>query len=238
MRAPLARLGRRLPTGPRTVLARGGQLLRSIDQDSVERYRRHVSVFTPPERERLFAPDFAATIDGAVAAETIGAPWREASGSTPLDRILEVDVATYLPDDLLVKIDIATMTYSLEGRSPLLDPEVMEFAASLPASMKLNRLRKKWILRRAYRDVIPDEILSGAKQGFAIPLGDWLRSELRDYAHDVLLDRRTTDRGYLDPAGVRAVLDGHDAKRGDFSLQIWAMLMFESWLRQCVDGDG
>jgi asparagine synthase (glutamine-hydrolysing) len=238
LRRGVARVGGGLPTGPRTLLARGGQLLASIDQNPIERYSHHVSVFSPAQRARLFAPAFADTVDTSVARAAIAGPWCNASGSTALDVMLEVDVVTYLPDDLLVKMDIATMTYSLEGRSPLLDPEVMEFAAALPASDKLSRLRKKWILRRAYRDVIPADILSGAKQGFAIPLGDWLRGDLKQYAHDVLLDRAALDRGFFDPDEVRRVLDAHAAGRGDYSLQIWALLMFEQWHRKFIDVGG
>jgi asparagine synthase (glutamine-hydrolysing) len=209
-----------------------------VDEDAVERYRRHVSVFTGTERERLYSSEFARSVDPTVAKEVVGRPWREASGRERLDVMLEVDIATYLPDDLLVKMDIATMTYSLEARSPLLDPEVMEFAASLPASDKLHRLRKKWALRRAYRDVIPTEILSGAKQGFAIPLGDWLRGELKSYAYDVLFDRRTIERGFFDPNAVRHTLDSHVLGRSDRSQQIWALLIFEQWHREFVDGPG
>jgi asparagine synthase (glutamine-hydrolysing) len=236
VRRAVAWAGGRLPTGPRTLAARAGQLLSSVDQDALERYRRHVSVFTAPQRERLFAPEFAATIDPSVAAEVIGIPWRQASGRSRLDAMLEVDIATYLPGDLLTKIDIATMTYSLEGRSPLLDPDVMEFAAALPPSQKLNRLRKKWILRRAYRGIVPDRVLDGRKQGFAIPLRDWLRAELRDYTREVLLDPATLARGFFDGDEVARLLAAHDARRDDLSLQIWALLMFEQWYRTFADG--
>ena len=232
-----ARLGRMLPQGPRTLAARANQLLTSLDQDALERYRRHVSVFTSPERLRLFRPSFRDEVDPAVAADVIGRPWQQATGSSRLDTMLEVDVATYLPDDLLVKIDIATMAYSLEARSPLLDPEVMEFAASLAPSLKLHRLRKKWIFRQAYRHVIPEEILSGAKIGFSIPLAAWLRGELRDYAREVLLDPRSLRRGYFEESEIRTILERHDSGRHDHSLQIWALLMLEHWHEMFVDAD-
>jgi len=232
-----ARLGRLLPQGPRTLPARANQLLTSLDQDALERYRRHVSVFTTPERLRLFQPSFREEVNPAVAADVIARPWQHASGSSRLDTMLEVDVATYLPDDLLVKIDIATMAYSLEARSPLLDPEVMEFAASLAPSLKLHRLRKKWIFRQAYRDIVPEEILSGAKIGFSIPLAAWLRGELRDYAHEVLLDARSLRRGYFEESAVRMILERHDSGRHDHSLQIWALLMLEHWHEMFVDTD-
>jgi asparagine synthase (glutamine-hydrolysing) len=235
LRRLLVRAGGMLPRGPRTITGRANQLLTSLDQNALERYRWHVSVFTPPERLRLFQPGFLAEIDGAVTADVIGRPWREASGSSRLDVMLEVDVVTYLPDDLLAKIDIATMAYSLEGRSPLLDPDVMEFAASLPPSSKLRHLRKKWIFRQAYRDVIPRSILSGAKIGFAIPLAEWLRGDLRAYARDVLLDRRSLDRGYFEEAEVRRILERHESGSADNSLRIWALLMLEHWHELFVD---
>lgn len=149
--------------------------------------------------------------------------------------MLGIDVAVYLPDDLLVKIDIATMAHSLEARSPLLDHDVMEFAASLPASKKLKGLRKKWLLRRAYRDRIPKATLRGRKRGFTIPLDAWLRDELRDYAYEVLLDPRTLSRGILHEAAVRDILDRHVSRRGDHSLQIWALLVLEEWQRVFID---
>ena len=111
--------------------------------------------------------------------------------------MLEVDVATYLPDDLLAKIDIATMAHSLEARSPLLDHELMEFAASIPAELKVRGTREEVVLRDALRGWLPDEILDRPKQGFGVPLGDWLRGDLRDWARDVLLDPATLDRGYF-----------------------------------------
>ena len=234
-RRAAARLGELLSTGPRTMAARANQLLTSLDQDALERYRRHVSVFTSPQRERLFEPGFAREIDPATATDVIAGPWNQASGASRLDVMLEVDVLTYLPDDLLVKMDIATMAHSLEARSPLLDPEVMEFAAALPPRLKLRGLRKKWLLRQAYRGIVPDEILSGAKRGFSVPMGDWLRGELRGHVRDVLLDPRTLARGYFRQAEVERILQRHDQQRGDHSLQIWALLMLEQWHRAFAD---
>jgi asparagine synthase (glutamine-hydrolysing) len=145
--------------------------------------------------------------------------------------LLEVDVNTYLPGDLLVKVDIATMAYSLEARSPFLDPEVMEFAASLPPREKASMGRKKLLLRRAYRGRIPDSILDGAKRGFGVPLGAWFRGDLQGYARELLLDRTTLDRGYLNESAVRSILDAHAAGKGDRSHQLWALVMLESWQR-------
>src|SRR4051794_37211429 len=234
VRRRIAAIGRALPRRPgsKTLLSRAQRLLVSVDADAIERYRRHVSVFNDAERAELLDPDFRASIDEMRAPGVIAGPWRAASGSSMLDRLLEVDVNTYLPGDLLVKVDIATMAYSLEARSPFLDPEVMEFAASLPPREKASMGRKKLLLRRAYRGQIPDAILDGAKRGFGVPLGAWFRGELQGYARELLLDRATLDRGYFNESAVRGIFDAHAAGQGDRSLQLWAMIMLESWHRQ------
>jgi asparagine synthase (glutamine-hydrolysing) len=237
LRRGVSMLGRALPRRPgsKTLLSRAQRLLVSVDADSIERYRRHVSVFNDAERAKLLNPDFRASLDDSRATGVIAAPWRAASGSSMLDRLLEVDVNTYLPEDLLVKVDIATMAYSLEARSPFLDPEVMEFAASLPPREKASLGRKKLLLRRAYRGRLPDSILDGAKRGFGVPLGAWFRGDLQGYARELLLDRATLDRGYLNESAVRSILDAHAAGQGDRSLQLWALVMLEAWHRELGD---
>jgi asparagine synthase (glutamine-hydrolysing) len=233
LRRGMAGLGRAIPeqAGSRTLLSRARRLLVSLDGDAVERYRRHISVFNDAERAELLDPEFRASLDPNRAAEVIAGPWRSASGRSVLDRLLEVDVNTYLPGDLLVKVDIASMAYSLEARSPLLDREVMEFAASLPPGEKARLGRKKLILRNAYRGRLPDSILDAPKRGFGVPLGRWFRGDLAGYAREILLDPMTLGRGYLNEGAVRSILDAHAAGQGDRSAQLWALLMLESWQR-------
>ena len=150
--------------------------------------------------------------------------------------LLEVDVETYLPDDLLVKIDIASMAYSLEARSPFLDHELMEFAASLPGEMKLRGSEKKVVLRDALRGWIPDQILDAPKRGFALPMvGEWFRGELRGYITEVLTDPGAQARGYFDPGAVRGLLDTHMSGAADNSFELWTLMMFEVWHREVVD---
>jgi asparagine synthase (glutamine-hydrolysing) len=232
-RSAVAALGRALPRRPgaKTLLSRARRLLVSVDADSIERYSRHVSVFNAAERAELLDPDFRASLDTSRAPGVIAGPWRAASGTSMLDRLMEVDVNTYLPEDLLVKVDIASMAYSLEARSPFLDPLVMEFAASLRPRDKASLGRKKLLLRSAYRGRVPDSILDGAKRGFGVPLGAWFRGDLQGYARELLLDRTTLDRGYLNESAVRSILDAHAAGEGDRSLQLWALVMLESWHR-------
>ncbi len=213
----------------------GRRFLTSIGEDAPGRYADHVCIFNRSERGDLLGEAALAAV-GTETADVIAGPWRAASGSSRLDVLLETDVDTYLPGDLLVKMDIASMAYSLEARSPLLDPELMQFAASLPARYKARLTDKKWILRRAYRDRVPDEVLDGKKRGFGVPLGAWFRNELRDFTREVLLDPVSLDRGLVRAEPVRALLDQHDLGGADRSMQIWSLLMLELWHREFVDG--
>ncbi|HEY8082595.1 MAG TPA: asparagine synthase (glutamine-hydrolyzing) [Solirubrobacterales bacterium] len=213
----------------------GRRFLTSVGEDAPGRYADHVCIFNRSEREALLGEAALAAV-GTETADVIARPWREASGRSRLDVLLETDVDTYLPGDLLVKMDIASMAYSLEARSPLLDPELMQFAAALPAKYKARLASKKWILRRAYRGRIPNEVLDGKKRGFGVPLGAWFRNELRDFTRDVLLDPSTLDRGLFGEAQVRDLLALHEGGGADRSMQIWALLMLALWHSEFVDG--
>ncbi|MFL5902054.1 MAG: asparagine synthase (glutamine-hydrolyzing) [Solirubrobacterales bacterium] len=212
----------------------GRRFLTSIGEDAPGRYADHVCIFNRSERGDLLGEAALAAV-GTETADVIAGPWRAASGNSRLDVLLETDVDTYLPGDLLVKMDIASMAYSLEARSPLLDPELMQFAASLPARYKARLASKKWILRRAYRGRIPDEVLDGKKRGFGVPLGAWFRNELRDFTREVLLDPVSVGRGLIREGPTRALLDQHDRGGADRSMQIWTLLMLELWHREFVD---
>jgi asparagine synthase (glutamine-hydrolysing) len=160
--------------------------------------------------------------------------WRAASGTRPLDVLLEVDLNTYLPGDLLPKMDITTMAHSLEARSPLLDHELLEFAASVPPDQKARRRQRKRLLRSAYRGTIPDSILDGEKRGFLVPLGEWFRGDLRDYPREILLDQSSLRRGYFRRPYLDALLKTHETGV-DLSDKIWGLVMLELWHRAFVD---
>jgi asparagine synthase (glutamine-hydrolysing) len=214
------------------------RLGRTLALDPAARYAAYKGELNGLDRGALYTPEYAELVGASIAPAVIGEPWHASSGHHPVDVMLDVDVQTYLPDDLLVKMDIATMSYSLEARSPLLDHELMEFATSLPPSHKLRRGEKKVALRGALRGWVPDEILDGPKRGFCIPLADWLRNDLREYARDVLLDPGSVARGYFRTEYVRDMLDRHAAGTEDRSAGIWTLLMFELWHREVVDRTG
>jgi asparagine synthase (glutamine-hydrolysing) len=187
-------------------------------------------------RDRLYTPDFRDLVGRSVVDNIVRQPWERSTATSLLDRLLDTDTATYLPDDLLAKVDIATMACSLEGRSPLLDHRFMEFAASLPASLKVHGPQKKVGLRMALRGWVPDEILTAPKRGFQPPLAVWLRGELHGLARDVLLEERARTRGFFDHGYVGQLLDEHQSGARDHAQGIWTLLMFELWHREFVDG--
>jgi asparagine synthase (glutamine-hydrolysing) len=203
--------------------------------DPADRYVAYMTSLNGLDRDRLYTPAYRDLVGRSVVDDVIGGPWRESTAETPLDRLLDVDVSTYLPDDLLTKIDVASMAYSLEARSPLLDFEFMEFAASLPPEYKVRGREKKVGLRAALRGWLPDEILDGRKMGFRAPLAEWFRGDLREMAHDMLLDETTRARGFFDHGYVADLLDRHVRGEADNSQGIWTLLNFELWHRQLVD---
>jgi asparagine synthase (glutamine-hydrolysing) len=237
LRALGAKASRLIPPSGRidSTRSRARRLGTTLALDPAGRYLAYTTDLHGMPRESLYTPEFLAQTRGSAVAGFVRDVWERSSGGTPIDRMLDVDVSHYLPDDLLTKVDIATMACSLEGRSPFLDHELMELAASLPARLKVSGAKKKVGLRLAMRGLVPDEVLDAPKRGFRPPLADWFRGDLEGYARDVLLDPRARDRGYLEPARVESLLDRHSRGVVDASQGIWTMLMFELWQREFVD---
>jgi asparagine synthase (glutamine-hydrolysing) len=236
-RAVAARLGLRVPESGTidSWRSRVRRMAETLPLDGPDRYVAYMSHLNGLRRERLYTDSYRELVGDSQVSAVLADPWRRSAARSVVDRMLDVDVQTYLPDDLLVKMDIATMASSLEARSPLLDHELMEFAASLPASLKVRGRDKKVVLRRALRGWVPDEVLDAPKRGFRLPLGDWLRGELGDHARSVLLDRQAIERGYFREDYVRSLLDRHTAGVQDHSYGIFTLLMFELWHDQFVD---
>lgn len=165
----------------------------------------------------------------------IGAPHDDLLAQTPLDRIVAIDFASYLPDDILVKLDRMAMANSLEGRVPLLDHRLVEFAVRLPPSLRVRDGRGKHLLRRVAERWLPADVLSKPKQGFAIPLDAWFRGALRELAEDLVGSRAFAERGLMSAPAVRAYLDDHLAGRADHGETLWLALSLELWARRFLD---
>lgn len=226
-------------SGRRTsLLSRGRRFLDGLTEVPERRYARWFCHFYGDRKDELLSPEFRASLDGADALDLLLAAYRESDAPDFVDATLGVDAALYLPDDLLVKVDIASMAHSLEARSPFLDHEFMEFAATIPSDLKVRGRTKKYILKRALSDLLPHEILHRPKMGFGVPIDHWLRHELRDLAYDTLLGPRCLGRGYFRQETVRRLLDEHVRGRANWHYLLWTLLMLELWHRTYVDEDG
>ena len=227
-------LARRMPAGnTKSPLARARRFGEALALEPAAQYARWMTCATPEIRRALYGPLLAPYIQTSAELEIVGAI--ESSDAEDLaERAAHADVEQYLPDDLLVKMDIASMASSLEVRSPLLDHEVVEFAASLPVELKLRGETGKYLLREAYREDLPESVLKRPKMGFGVPVDHWLRHELRSKSYEILLDRRAT-RGYFRPEAVQQLLAEHDSGRANHQFVLWALLMLELWHVNFVD---
>jgi asparagine synthase (glutamine-hydrolysing) len=236
----LIRSGLRLwpPLGRRTsLLYRGRRFLDGLSETPELRYARWLCYFYGQRREDLCRPEFLAAAGNGDGREALLAAYRESDAPDFTDATLGVDTTLYLPDDLLVKVDIASMAHSLEARSPFLDHEFMEFAATIPSDLKLRGRTQKYILKRALADLLPADILHRPKMGFGVPIDHWLRHELKDLAYDTLLGSRCLGRGYFRPETLQRLLDQHVHRKVNWHYLLWALLMLELWHRTFIDGE-
>jgi asparagine synthase (glutamine-hydrolysing) len=224
-------LSARLPHG-----ARGRNYLHNIALDPVERYLDSVSVFTKPNRLLLYTEDFRRQLP---AGDLAALRFREYAANVltgeALDKLLYIDSKTYLPGDILTKVDRMSMAASLEARVPLLDHKLIEFVTRIPAALKLRGLETKHVFKRAVRDMVPAEILDRPKQGFGVPIEQWINHQLRGRIRETLGETRARERGYVEPRYVQTLLDEHERGRRDHSTQLWALFMLELWHRAFVD---
>jgi asparagine synthase (glutamine-hydrolysing) len=212
---------------PRSRSNRVGRLLELGALPAAARYGRLMEVFPAELRAELWEPDFVAR--PTPAWDLLG-PAED--GIAGLQRL---DVRTYLPGDLLLKADIASMAHSLELRSPLLDHAVLELGTSLPDSLKIEGRRGKVALRRAFADALPPEVARRGKTGFGVPIARWFRGDLHTPARDLLLGETARARGQLRPQVVARLLDEHVSGRADHAHRLWCLLMLELWQREHVE---
>ncbi|MDP2279884.1 MAG: asparagine synthase (glutamine-hydrolyzing) [Nitrospirota bacterium] len=191
--------------------------------------------FSTGMKNDIYTDDFSTLVSVTDSFDLLFEKYREAEADNFLDKTLYADVMTYLPDDLLVKVDVASMANSLEARSPFLDHEFMEFAARIPAELKLKGWTTKYILKEALKGILPDEVLFRNKMGFGVPIDHWFRNELKEMAYDVILSERAIARGYFKKEAVKKILDEHTSGKWKWHNHIWNLLMLELWHRMFID---
>ncbi len=217
--------------------ARGKNYLFNISLDEAGRYIDSISHFNGPKKRKLYSSEIKTKMNGSF--ERGEKLFRSIAGSAGSDdaveNLLYLDSKTYLPSDILTKVDRMSMASSLEARSPLLDHELIEFVTKIPSSMKLKGDQTKHIFKKAISGFVPNEILYREKQGFGVPIGDWINSQLKDRIIGDLTDRRSIERGYFDSRYVRLLVDEHARGRRDHSHPLWTLWMLELWHRRYID---
>ncbi|MBX6342953.1 MAG: hypothetical protein IRY97_10885, partial [Thermomicrobiaceae bacterium] len=201
-------------------------------------HARWLVYLDPEERERFYAPGFLAEVGAFDPLGVLRRHFADAGTSDPLARQIYVDLKTFLVDDIMVKVDRMSMATSLEARAPFLDHEVVEFAASLPSRLKMRGFERKYLLKRAFADLLPEAILRRDKQGFSSPVKNWLRAELRPMLLDVVSPERLRAEGYVEPAYVERLVREHLAGTHDHGHRLWALVVFGLWHEQYRTGSG
>ena len=195
-----------------------------------ERHQRWMGSFAPDERSAVLAPDVRREL---VASDGVVDEYRSLD---PLNKVLMIDMRLYLENDILVKLDRASMMASLEGRVPLLNSDFVAYATGLPLDMKLRGLRSKFLLKRALRGILPDRILNRPKKGFGIPVAQWFRGPVKEQMLSVLSPERITRKGFFDAGAVGRLIDEHLAGRRDNRKQLWTLFAFEMWHEGYAEG--
>ena len=228
----IGRLSLAMPHG-----GHGKNLLYNISLEATERYVDNISAFNGPRKSYLYSRDFAQTLNGngSSAEQQFIRMGEKMPIHDPIARRLYLDSKTYLPGDILTKVDRMTMANSVEARVPLLDHELVELVAKIPSRFKMNGTETKSILKRAMNDLVPAEILYREKQGFGVPIGEWINDQLKERMDQELCESRTSARGYFDQKYVRVLLDEHSKGRRDHSTELWMLWMLERWFRKYID---
>lgn len=216
----------------RSLVRRGKRFLEAIGQPTVRRYLNWLQIFPESLRASLYSDDFVATLPDEDPIAFLESAWERSAGRDLVTRASTADVLSYLPCDLMTKVDIASMAHGLEVRQPMLDYRVVEFAASLPCKYKFRGRRGKLLLRDAFGDRIPASIFTRPKMGFGIPIGSWFRNEFRDLVGDTMLAPDAAIHRFFRPEAIASLVSAHQSGEQNHGYRLWNLLILETWLRQ------
>lgn len=186
-------------------------------------------------RETMYTDAFRRQVSYADPGEFCRAAWDQAGECDDVDKVLCLDFKTYLPDQLLTKMDVSSMAHSVEARSPLLSKELIEYAAAIPTAMRLRGFSTKYLLKKLAARYVPAEIVYRRKRGFVMPVGDWLRKELSGSMRTVLESKSFTEREWIRPESVKRMMDEHCSSQRNWSEQLWTLFVLELWARTSLD---
>jgi asparagine synthase (glutamine-hydrolysing) len=231
--APIARIYPQWDWLPRYLRAKF--FLTSITCSHARGFFRTNTFLTQTEQDALFSGDFKRATNGYDPFTVIKHWYNKADTADPLSKVQYVDIKSFLPADILVKVDRMSMANSLEVRAPMLDHVFMEFAATIPSQFKLKGQEKKYILKKAFTPYLPPEILYRKKHGFEVPLDRWFRNELKDLTSATIMSSEALQRGFFNPEYLQTMWRQHQSGQRNFGTNLWALLMFELWYRRFME---
>ncbi|MBC8869988.1 MAG: asparagine synthase (glutamine-hydrolyzing) [Planctomycetes bacterium] len=223
-------------TRQKSTLRRFKRFCEVLSTPPLRRYLDWIGIFNEASRATLYSDDFLGQLPDSDPMMFLESAMSRADQRDPVTAFCLTDLTTYLPCDLMTKVDIASMAHALECRQPFLDYRVVELAASLPIGMKYRRGRGKRLLRAAFGDLLPQEIWTRRKMGFGVPLEHWFRNELRELTCDVLLGETARSRGYFRPEVVQEMVESHLSGKFSHCYRLWSLLVLELWLQRWCDG--
>ena len=200
-------------------------------------YARRLTSFSPEKKALIYSQFMKEHSEESSGFPAIDRIWEKTGNLNLVEKMLYSDFHLYLPEDLMVKIDIASMSNSLEGRSPFLDHKFIETIAGFPPELKLKNNISKYILKKKLKGFLPDEILSRRKMGFGVPIGEWFKKDLKDYIQGILLSDKSLKRPYFRAEGIKAIVEEHIFGKVNHSHRLWTLLCFELWHRIFIDGE-
>ncbi len=211
------------------------RFLKAAGLPKAERYFRWNSAFDASSKVELYTNEFQNQIREFQPISYLAKWISNGNCYGVAEAAMLTDLMTYLPNDLLVKVDIASMANSLEARSPFLDHKLIEFAATLPESMKIRRTETKYLLKKAAARLVPSDVVYRRKMGFGVPIAKWLRGEMRPFLNEVLLSDKSMRRGIVESAAMKRYVNEHTEAKFDHSFKLWNLLMLELWFQRFID---
>ena len=221
--------------GQKSWIRRLGRFAEVLSMPAERRYLEWICIFNESRRGQLYSTDFLASLPDSDPFGFLNSAFNRVKARDPVTAASLVDLVTYLPCDLMNKVDIASMAHGLECRQPLLDYRLVEFVAAMPIQLKQHGTQSKRILKNTFRDLLPSQIRNRRKMGFGVPLEQWFRGALADFTRDVLLDHRSLNRGFFRPEAIRELVDDHQSGKFNHAHRLWTLIVLELWCREWLD---